>query len=225
MHASAVPVVSAVGHETDYTICDFVADVRAPTPSAAAEIVFPQKSSLHSSLAQYAARAREALLRDLRRWRMHLRAVRAELGDPRSVLRERIQRLAHARMAQDEALRRLIMKRRLLLRNLETRLAHLHPRVHFSEGKQRVEAARKRILFIGSNRLASERRRLRSLEQRLLALSPLGVLDRGYAIVLSPAGQAVRDPSEVIPGDSLDIRVCRGSLTATVVAPQAIDPP
>jgi exodeoxyribonuclease VII large subunit len=217
--ASVVPVVSAVGHETDFTIADFVADVRAPTPSAAAELVFPQANDLRLALLQQLARCREALGRDLGRWRLHVRALRAELGDARSLLRAEAQRLAQAAAAEEDALRRLLEQRRRHLHELDLRLARQHPRAHLTDLQARLRGVRERIHLSVRQRLERDRSRLESATRHLQALSPLGVLERGYAIVLSPGGQAVRAAEEVAAGERLHIQVARGAFDATALGP------
>jgi len=215
--AAPIPVVSAVGHETDFTICDFVADVRAPTPSAAAELVFPIKSELAAMLEDGVARGHAALARDLTRRRMHVRALRAELGDARSPLRERAQRLSQARLANEEALRRSLMRRRLALREQETRVVRHDPKLRLRDVRTRLHNARARLEWLTRQQLAESRARLRSVAQRLEALSPLAVLERGYALVIDPRGRAVRRPADVAAGERLDIRVAAGSFAATVL--------
>lgn len=213
---SPVPVVSAVGHETDFTIADFVADVRAPTPSAAAELIFPQKSELVATLSKGQDRIRRALLGKLKSDRMHLRAVKAELGDGKWIIRDDRQRLSRSLEQSATVLRAKVLRDRRRLKDLELRLAHSHPRVHVRElGRSRAQANERMVLAM-RQRVNEARKTLASLTQRLEALSPLGVLERGYAIVLGPEGQAVRQATDVKPGDALDIRVHRGELTAQV---------
>jgi exodeoxyribonuclease VII large subunit len=156
------------------------------------------------------------LHRDIQRDRHRLRAARAALGDGRGMVAVQTQRLDFATAAIGQVMHRLIARRRATLSELETRLAHLHPRVHVREVHNRLRAARERIEWLVRERLRRERQRLGALEGRVAALSPLGVLERGYAIALGPDGRAVRDAAGVSRGDRLDIRVARGRLGAVV---------
>ncbi|HET6347426.1 MAG TPA: exodeoxyribonuclease VII large subunit, partial [Myxococcota bacterium] len=214
--ACAIPVVSAVGHETDFTIADFVADVRAPTPSAAAELVFPQKSDLLLRLQRLQARLGEGVRRDLQRQRLRLRALRAELGDGKRALYVQTQRLAALQGRLEGAQRRVLAERRARLAALDRRLATLHPHVRLQNLKLRVAASEERLARQIRRQVAARRERLAGLGLRLDALSPLGVLGRGYGIVLNEAGHALRRASEATSGERLNIRLAEGSIAARV---------
>ncbi len=214
--AAPIPVVSGVGHETDFTITDFVADIRAPTPSAAAEIIFPVRDELIERLRGPVARATRALRRDIRHGRQRLRALRTGLGDGRSLVAVQHQRLDFAKVHLHHGFHRALAGRRLELGTYETRLANLHPRVRLREIRANVRAAQARLDLLVRLRLTRNRDRLRALEARLTALSPVGVLERGYAIVFDSHGRAVRDATQVNSGDRIDVRVARGRLGAVV---------
>lgn len=214
--ACAIPVVSAVGHEIDTTIADLVADHRAPTPSAAAEIVFPVSSELRLALRETTSRQARAIERQVKTERHRLRAARAALGDGRHVVRERMQALDDARMALAQHMRLALEQRRRSLHQITHRLAGLHPRAKIHQMRGRLTAAERQIVLLQKQKLATCRTRLRSYGQRLDALSPLAVLDRGYAIALTSGGEAVRDSEQVSAGDTLEIRLARGRLSASV---------
>lgn len=214
--AAPVPVVSAIGHETDFTIADFVADVRAPTPSAAAELVFPVQAELHAELRQLLGRACRALRRDVDGRRHRLRAARAALGDGRSMMAIQAQRLDYAAMAVLASMERAVHGRRRQLAGFETRLARSHPHAGLLRTRAELQTTAQRIERSAQQRLARARDRLDSLQQRLRALSPLGILERGYAIALAPDGTAVRDAEQLDSGDHIEVRVARGRFGAVV---------
>lgn len=213
---SPVPVVSAVGHETDFTITDFVADLRAPTPSAAAELIFPRRSDLHQRLNQALERGRRAYLRALQERRQRLRAVQATLGDGRVLVREQQQRLAYLRAALESGGRHRLSQQRLQLHQNENRLVRLHPRTQLRELRARFEHHIDQFALLARQHVVRRRARLEGAMGRLDALSPLGVLQRGYAIALDVRGQAVRDARTLSAGDAVELRVARGAVRTRV---------
>ncbi|MEK6606815.1 MAG: exodeoxyribonuclease VII large subunit [Myxococcota bacterium] len=189
------PVISAVGHEVDFTIADFVADVRAATPSAAGERVVPE---------------REALL-DL------VMSLRGRLARAASVsLREARQRADDALGRQEAALRRGIARRRQALALVDSRLAALHPRGRLTRDRARLCDAFARVCAASARQLASRRARFAAAAATLDALSPLRVLDRGYSLVRGPDGRLLTDAAEVAPGDRVDVRLRSGLLACLV---------
>jgi exodeoxyribonuclease VII large subunit len=221
--AAPVPVVSAIGHETDFTISDFVADVRAPTPSAAAELVFPIRSELLAELRQALDRASRAFRRDVAARRHRLRAARATLGDSRSLMAIQAQRLDYVKMGVLASMERFVSSRRRELAGFETRLAHVDPRAGLGRTRSELEAVRQRLERSTQQKVVRARDRLQGLQQRLHALSPLGVLERGYAIALAPDGTVVRDAKRLRAGERVDVRVARGRFGAVVDTVEAGD--
>jgi exodeoxyribonuclease VII large subunit len=220
--ASQVPVVSAVGHETDFTIADFVADLRAPTPSAAAELVICTRDSLLDQLTAHNGKLIQAL-----RYRvavgvraLHERGIdRAASLIHRSISR-RVQRIDELDFALRRTVQLLIETRAKHLADTSRRLHANDLRLHLARGRHFGEALQQRFLRAMNDRLWQSRRRFESLDMRLRQLSPLAVLARGYAIVQNAQGEALRSSSETAPGEDLSIRLSRGKLSATVVQTQ-----
>ncbi|HSA93932.1 MAG TPA: exodeoxyribonuclease VII large subunit [Terriglobales bacterium] len=216
--ASKVPVISAIGHETDFTIADFVADLRAPTPSAAAEMVVEPKHDLERRIADL----RERLAR----------AARYQLLMARQTLTELAQHAAFARINEflgrqqqraDELLFRLAQAQQDLLdghrRRLDvaaTRLRHYDLRGRCSAMRRELAAQIAALGAAARRKMLERRASLDRLAAQLDGLSPLKVLDRGYALVFDAAGNLVKDAAQLTQGDEISARLARGTLQATV---------
>ncbi len=216
--ASRAPTISAVGHETDFTIADFVADVRAPTASAAAEQIVQAKEEIRAGIDTLDRRRDGAL--DLALTRVRARV--AALTSHRVFEAERGRILNHT-----ERLREMGRRAGLGLgRRLETareRSVRLRERLEAFRWDRQVADRRERLARNGARlddllkaRVAARRQALAGVAGRLESLSPLAVLSRGYALVWDPRGHLVLRAADVAVGDSLDVRLHEGHLTATV---------
>jgi exodeoxyribonuclease VII large subunit len=216
--ASTLPIVSAIGHETDFTIADFVADLRAPTPTAPAELITAAQHRIADRLEALSTRAHRAIryhLLDTRRRydRLSAESVLARLRDAVS---RRDQRIDDLRFRLESAAQRR-------LRTPAARLAALTARLHRQDIRLRLAAAHLRLdranqALVRASRLIIHSRttRLSQTGARLEALSPLAVLQRGYALVYSAEGILLRASAETQPGQSIRARLANGTLTATV---------
>ena len=216
IRACPVPVVSGVGHETDTTIADFAADVRAPTPSAAAERIFPERRQLAANVAQLRARLAQAASGRLGHARLRLRAAGHLLGDGQRLLWQPNQRLAALDRRLVQAMQRRLHHARQRHLALERRLQGLHPRRKLGQLALRRQRAHQVLDRCLHQRLAVLQGRLATLTAKLEALSPLSVLARGYAIVKTPEGKAVRRAAEVGTGARLEVRLADGALAVQV---------
>jgi exodeoxyribonuclease VII large subunit len=240
--ACRVPVVSAVGHEVDVTICDFVADLRAATPSHAAELVVPDRDACNHRLHQLTRRlalvTQRRLLNERSRveragHRLHavgrrlayaprrrLAALLARLDaqHPRQRLARDRRRLAAllARLGAQHPRHRLALARRRLAA-LAAALQAQHPRHRLALARRRLALAAAALRQRGPQLAQPARLRLARAAAALQALSPLAVLARGYAIASDAAGRPLRDAADIQPGDELHVRLHRGSLRAGVL--------
>ena len=216
--SSKVPVISAVGHETDFTIADFVADLRAPTPSAAAELAVPNREDLLDQLTQREQRLERVihLVLARRQSRVHQLGVDRATGSLQRRLDRAGQRVDDLETRGREILRRHFVARRALLERLDGRLRRQDLRLRLAEANRRLNAAAQRAEHLMAARIQAADRRLRPLSASLGQLSPLRVLDRGYAIVESGDGHVLTDPAQVVTGDSIAVRLAKGRLRAIV---------
>lgn len=231
--ASKIPVVCAVGHETDFTIADFIADLRAPTPSAAAEMVSPDGAEWLANLNRLERTLTSAVVSKLRQEGTHVEHVSRRLRHPGSRLTDLHQRLDDLELRLRGAFRHYLSGFRF--EQLEARLAHAmsrqieraDSRIHLAGSRltnplARIRMANARLEHIGATLTAQVRadfrhatQRLNSLRDSLDAISPEAVLNRGYAIVTHD-GQVVTDAGQVPPGATIVARLRQGRLVSQV---------
>ncbi|MCG3169695.1 MAG: Exodeoxyribonuclease 7 large subunit [Pseudomonadales bacterium] len=220
IHASTLPVISAVGHETDFTIADLVADVRAPTPSAAAELLAPDRTQLLRALAATRQRLLQLARRELDARTQRLDWLARRLRHPGARLRDQAQRLDDLELR----LRAAITRR---LTHTQARLAHAQGTLAAHSPERRLDARHRELGQLGKRLASSMRHLLAAREARfanlahvLGSVSPLATLARGYAIVSDTAGHVLRDAHEVTPGQRVRARIAHASLECTVDAVQ-----
>jgi len=199
--ASDVPTISAVGHETDFTIADFVADLRAATPSAAAELLTRDWAEWREAVAKLHARLDRTAGQSLQQHRQHLARLAGSyaLREPRRVVRQWAQRLDDLRESLNTETRRALKAREDALRLLQARLAAHHPR----------------------KELEQRRLHLDHLTARLRALGPQATLDRGYALAIDAAGHPLTRAKSASPGHTVRVVLSKGVLETNVVDSQA----
>jgi len=214
--SSETPVVSAVGHETDFTLADFAADLRAPTPSVAAELLVPDQRELAARVLRAQAQLQGAQRHWLRQWmqRTDRAALRLDAQSPRARLQ-----LLHRR--QEDAARHLDAQMRTRLERLRARLRHVEAQLRAVDPARRIASLRQRLTALRlqppiAARLRHDTLRLHALARSLEAVSPLATVARGYAIVSREDGSVVRSTAEVRPGERLDARVADGVIAVRV---------
>ena len=216
--ASEIPVISGVGHETDFTIADFVADVRASTPSAAAELVVQTRAQFDKHIADL----RETLA-GLFRYRLLELSRRVHELSARRGFRRPLDLLRQQRQRADEMTSRLALGLRARLEQSRKRFTAAHLRIATFDFRVKIAAFRlrleKRIAELGvriERLLRAKRDRFEKLALQLQERSPLRVLERGYAIATDAAGNLLRDAAQVALGDTVAIQLHRGRLTTEV---------
>lgn len=216
--SSTVPVIAAIGHETDFTIIDFVADLRAPTPSAAAELVIRSRQEIEEqaeSLRQRLARAMRYRLLMARRTLTEV-AQHGAFGRMMDGINRRQQRLDDLNFRLEKSQRRLFEQHRRRWERASAAVRHYDVR-RVLAGIRR-ELASRNAAMAGAMKtvLLRQRSRLEQLEHELKALSPIAILERGYALVFDQSGKLLKDSAQVQTGDEISARLARGKLDARV---------
>ncbi len=219
IHASTIPIISGIGHETDFTIADFVADLRAATPSAAAEHASPDQQQWLARFIYLEARLQQQLQRKLQQKQQTLDWIGKRLQQQHPG-----QRLARNRQRMTELEARLQHSMHTRLRRhagtLEAKMAKLWqhtPAITINRYQQRNHYLSQRLITAGQRRLEQLNQRLLNASQTLHAVSPLATLNRGYTLtLLLPSGQIIRSSAQLRPGDLVQTRLAQGQFVSQV---------
>ena len=217
IYRSRIPVVSAVGHETDYTISDFVADVRAPTPSAAAELVVRDKREIKNTLHSLTIRLENQMRQTLQEVWTHVSHLRKVMGNPRKRIEDHLLRV-------DELLNRVVFVTSWTLKRNREHFLHHHSNLSLRNPLQRVQNMRL-LISQGQKQIAQgmkhsfdlRRRQLEGILGKLDSLSPLAILRRGYSITRKiPSLEILRSASQVREGERVEVKLHEGTLLCGV---------
>jgi exodeoxyribonuclease VII large subunit len=216
--ASSLPVVSAVGHETDFTIADFVADLRAPTPSAAAELITAAQHLIEDRVQALDARVRRAIRYQLMLAQQRFGAVSTSEMQNRllATIGRRMQRADDLGYRLEAAIALRLRARWHQLAALTARVERQNPSARLAVARRRLEQAGQMLERLARTAVAEPLARVDRATARLQALSPLAVLHRGYAIVYGADGRVLRDAAEVKVGEWIEARLDKGRLGGVV---------
>jgi exodeoxyribonuclease VII large subunit len=216
--ASVLPVISAVGHETDFTIVDFVADLRAPTPSAAAELVIRSRQDIEEQVERLDGRLQKAMRYRLLMGRQQLTelAQHGAFGRMMDLIRRRQQKVDDLVYRMAHAERDLLERQRRRYDTLAAAVRHYDLRLMLAGVRRELDGKVSSMAAAARNLLLQKKARLDRLTSQLEALSPVAILERGYALVFDASGKLVKDAKSVHAGDDIRARVARGEIEATV---------
>ena len=216
--ALTLPIISGVGHEIDFTIADFVADLRAPTPSQAAELAVPDQREWLKRFAHLEQRIAHCTRQHLAKERRHFVGVahRLQRCNPTVQLRQRAQRLDELEARLRRCVERRIETRKLRLARLATPVAPASPAHRLARARERWRTSQGDLRRALLRHVERTQQRLKLASRALTSLSPLPTLERGYAIVTAEGGKVLTDSGAAARGSAIDVRLARGSLTATV---------
>ena len=214
----AIPVVTGIGHEVDFTIADFVADVRAPTPSGAAELVVPDSGEWLRNVLRLTGRLTTALSRALRTKQDRAAWLQRRLAQlhPGVELRQRAQRLDELEQRLIRVVRTGFGERRRTLGQLASELRQHSPALRVANARRRLETARASVDRLTRQTMERLGKRLAVASRTLDAVSPLATLDRGYAIVTDSKGTVITNAQDVRAGQLIDARLTQGSIRARI---------
>jgi exodeoxyribonuclease VII large subunit len=216
--ASEIPLISAVGHESDFTILDFVADLRAPTPSAAAELVIRSRQEVDEQLGGLHRRLEKAMRYQLLMARQNLTelAQHGAFARMMDLIHRREQRLDDLVNRLAHSQRDIFEKQRRRFEALSAAVRHYDVRRVLAGMKKDLDARTTAIVSAARNSLLECRVRLERMDTALQALSPLAILERGYALVFDASGKLLKDAANVKAGDEISARLAKGTVSATV---------
>lgn len=213
---SHLPIVSAVGHEVDFTIADFVADVRAPTPSAAAEILSPDGEDWLQTFTGYEIILEEVLKRGISQRRQKVEWLRSRLRHPGERLQSQSQSLDNLELRLKKAMAAKIQNTQQQLHSAASRHQAKHPRERLNRETLRLTRLQERLSELMDKKVVASQQRFGRAAGLLQAVSPLNTLRRGYAIVSTPEGRVLNSSAAISPGDPVQARLSDGVLNCTV---------
>jgi len=213
---SYLPVISAVGHEVDFTIADFVADMRAPTPSAAAELISPDGQQM----LRYVNDLQQRLQRNQKERLFHaqrsLSQLQSRLRGPRQAIQARAQHLDQLEIRLQRAMNQQLKQPQQQLQRIQASLIHLHPQRGLNQHQTALKQIKSRLERAMQQQLQQKKTELSSGVRLLNSVSPLEVLSRGYSITRSADGSVIQDTAALKPGDEIETLIRSGKLTSTI---------
>lgn len=215
--ACVTPLVSGVGHETDVTIADFVADMRAPTPSAAAELLAPHHQDWLMQLRQLQQRLERAIKQQLARYQLTLDSAVKRLRHPKDQLQQQAQRVDDLQLRLLRNFKQRLLGYQQQITQLDSRLLAQHPKKQLQFSQQQIIAWRQQLTRLIQEKLKQAQLQLASQVQALQIISPLATLERGYSIVLTEKGQVVQDATKTTVAQKLTVKLSKGELKVKVL--------
>lgn len=214
--ASRLPIISAVGHETDTAISDFVADLRAPTPSAAAELLSPDRQPLLNAFLSFESNLERSITSQLQTSFQALDHLRARLRHPGERLKHQQYSLAQLHNRAIKAIDRQLNQQAIKLEHLSARMGQLHPKRQLPEKKQQLSQLAQRLSRATKIQLQHHAQRVQEAAHLLNNLSPLATLDRGYSLIQNTDKQLIQNSNQLNIGDRINGQLAQGQFSAEI---------
>ncbi len=217
---SDVPVISAVGHEVDFTIADFVADARAPTPSVAAEMLSPDQRDLQNQFHGFALLLEQALERRLNHLSQELDYLSSRLRHPKEQLQHQQDKLTHLQHRLQQAINRQLSSRKQQLELVELKQQQQHPKYRLQQLQEKLGNLSEQLNRAATAALSNKQQALEQQVALLNSVSPLQTLQRGYSITKNAKGKVITHANRVSPGDRIRTELQGGEVVSVVEAIQ-----
>ena len=216
IHAFPIPTISGVGHEIDFTICDFVSDLRVPTPTASAEVVTEFNFNLLGRLKDLKIDIYKAVLNLTENLNQKIQLLKTKLKDPKALLREKSQKLDNIEILFQKYQQMILSSKKNLINDLNSELNHKNPITKLNNMTGKVDAFSEKLNFMLNQKINNKKNDLDKLQKSIKILNPLSILDRGYSIILNKKGSAIKSSMEVNKGENLKARLSKGTIDIEV---------
>ena len=216
IHTFPIPTISGVGHEIDFTICDFVSDLRVPTPTASAEVVTEFNFNLIDRLNDLRIDIHKAVLNFTENLNQKIQLLKSKLKSPKASLREKTQKLDNIEILFQKYQQMILSNKKSIINDLNSELNLKNPITKLNNITSKVDALSEKLNFMLSQKLDNRKNNLDKLHKSINILSPLSILDRGYSIILNKKGSAIKSSNDVNKGDTLKARLSKGTIDLEV---------
>ena len=216
IHTFPIPTISGVGHEIDFTICDFVSDLRVPTPTASAEVVTEFNFNLIDRLNDLRIDIHKAVLNFTENLNQKIQLLKSKLKSPKASLREKTQKLDNIEILFQKYQQMILSNKKSIINDLNSELNLKNPITKLNNIASKVDALSEKLNFMLSQKLDNRKNNLDKLHKSINILSPLSILDRGYSIILNKKGSAIKSSNDVNKGDTLKARLSKGTIDLEV---------
>ena len=216
IHAFPLPTISGVGHEIDFTICDFVSDLRVPTPTASAEVVTEFNFNLVDRLDDLRIDIHKAIINLTENLNQKIQLLKTKLKSPKALLREKSQKLDNIEILFQKHQQMILSNKKGVINDLKSDLNLKNPIAKLNNMTNKLDALSEKLNLILNQKINNRKNNLDKLQKSIDILSPLSILDRGYSIILNRQGSAIKSSMDVNKGQNLKARLSKGTIDLEV---------